>query len=259
MIPITELGEARCPCELGDLSRSTGGKPLFGIDLAAADDGVPERYARYGRLSTCVRSGACSSETPAALLAYARAMAYWHSPPPVLRYLRQHDRQRGGGDTSVAAPTPAVRTSTFHAMDPAVIVLVTRRDRCLLARQAGWPDRLVLGRRGFCGARREHRGGRAARAVRRDRCARRRNHLSVVTALALSQLLDAGVQSRRAQRDHNAARRRAGGCALVYTSADRAGGRPRVRCVFRPRHPSPIGSSRTGSTRDGARRLSDII
>jgi NAD+ diphosphatase len=140
-VPITELGEAVAHASsvtfLGQLAEN----PLFGIDLAAADDGVPERYARYGRFVDLREIGSLLERDAGALLAYARAMAYWH-----------HRHQFCGtcGSTTVSAEGGHQRSCTnagcahkhFPRMDPAVIVLVTRRDRCLLARQAGWSDRL---------------------------------------------------------------------------------------------------------------------
>lgn len=72
----------------------------------------------------------------AGLLAYARAMVYWH----------QQHRYCG----RCGAPTRAVQaghvlqcsgcaTQQFPRIDPAVIVLVTDGERALLGRQASWP------------------------------------------------------------------------------------------------------------------------
>jgi NAD+ diphosphatase len=84
--------------------------------------------------------GAELTPDDASMLAYARAMAVWH------------DRHRFC--SACGAPTAPVdaghaRLCTrencgirhFTRVEPAVIVLVTRGDRCLLGRQASWPPR----------------------------------------------------------------------------------------------------------------------
>ena len=82
-----------------------------------------------------------ASNLAAALLAYARAMVYWH------------DRHRFCGDCghpTVSASAGHERVCTnvacgrhhFPRTDPAIIVLVTLRERCLLGRQRVWPEGL---------------------------------------------------------------------------------------------------------------------
>lgn len=147
-VPITDMGEAVAHASSVTFLGQLAEKPLFGIDLAPADDGVPARYARYGRFVDLREIGSLLERDAAALLAYARAMAYWH-----------HRHQFCGtcGSATISAEGGHQRCCTnpdcahkhFPRMDPAVIVLVTRQDRCLLARQAGWPERLYSVVAGF--------------------------------------------------------------------------------------------------------------
>ena len=64
---------------------------------------------------------------------------------------------------SGAAPTPPAGAVGFPRIDPAVIVLVEHEDRCLLARQKGWPGRLHSCLAGFVEP-----GESAEEAVRRE-------------------------------------------------------------------------------------------
>jgi len=87
-------------------------------------------------------------EHDCALLAYAKAMVYWH------------DRHRFCGDCG--SPTVSVdggfmRVCTdeqcgqqqFPRTDPAIIVLVTSGNRCLLGRQPSWPKGMYSTLAGF--------------------------------------------------------------------------------------------------------------
>lgn len=82
------------------------------------------------------------------LFAYARALALWRersrfcgrcgSPASAIR-----------AGHSMLCSNPACAVEHFPRTDPAVIVLVTDGERCLLGRQAGWPPRQYSTLAGF--------------------------------------------------------------------------------------------------------------
>jgi NAD+ diphosphatase len=115
------------------------GRAVFAVDLSPLEtplDAVRlDRPAQFGDLR---RFGPLIDPGEGTLLAYARGMLYWHS------------RHRFCG--VCGSPTGSVEaghvrrctnascgTSHFPRTDPAVIMLVTDGDRCLLGRQRQWP------------------------------------------------------------------------------------------------------------------------
>lgn len=75
-------------------------------------------------------------EDEAAIFAYAKAMLEWHA--------RHRYCGRSGVENAVASAGHRLLGSGEHAqfprVDPAIIVLVHRGDRCLLGRKADWPE-----------------------------------------------------------------------------------------------------------------------
>ncbi len=91
--------------------------------------------------------GAVLSDRDAGLMTHAVALAYWHDT---------HTHCPRCGTATAPAPAghlttcPADGTEHFPRLDPAVIMLVTDPDeRCLLARNAAWPQRRMSVLAGF--------------------------------------------------------------------------------------------------------------
>lgn len=82
------------------------------------------------------REAARLPEDEAAVFAYAKAMLEWHA--------RHRYCGRTGAENRIAAAGHRLLGGGEHAqfprVDPAIIVLVHRGDRCLLGRKAGWPE-----------------------------------------------------------------------------------------------------------------------
>jgi NAD+ diphosphatase len=78
------------------------------------------------------------SEADAALLAYARAMILWQERHRYCGVCGAPNRASEGGFV-MACTSAACDHKSFPRIDPAVIVLVHRHDRCLLGRQGSWP------------------------------------------------------------------------------------------------------------------------
>ena len=79
------------------------------------------------------------SEADAALLAYARAMILWQEHHRHCGVCGAPNRASEGGFVMTCSREGCDHKS-FPRIDPAVIVLVHRGDRCLLGRQAAWPE-----------------------------------------------------------------------------------------------------------------------
>lgn len=120
------LPQAQCVVLLGRV----GGHTCFALGLVA--EALPENQRRNLRkLFPLLPAG------EVALLGYARAMVYWHGRH---RYCGACGRptvsRRGGHERRCEN----CGTESYPRLDPAIIVLVTHGERCLLGRQAAWPE-----------------------------------------------------------------------------------------------------------------------
>lgn len=112
----------------------------FALDLSHIDvPGEDPVVASRGRFMDLRRVGALVDHETGALLAYARGLMYWHH--------RHAFCGACGAPTQVEecghlrrCNNPACATEHHPRTDPAVIMLVTDGDRCLLGRQASWPE-----------------------------------------------------------------------------------------------------------------------
>ena len=98
--------------------------PMHGPDAAAFDN--------HGRLLTL------GNENDGALLAYAKGMIEWQQRHLYCGHCGAPCRAEEGGFVMVCSADSAHRA--FPRVDPAVIVLVSDSDACLLGRQARWPE-----------------------------------------------------------------------------------------------------------------------
>jgi NAD+ diphosphatase len=78
------------------------------------------------------------SASDAALLAYAKGMVEWHQRHQHCSVCGAPNRMERAGFTAVCT-NPSCSKHSFPRIDPAIIVLVTSGDDCLLGRQADWP------------------------------------------------------------------------------------------------------------------------
>jgi NAD+ diphosphatase len=63
----------------------------------------------------------------------------WHRYQKYCGHCGSETRAESGGNTRVCI-AESCRRQLFPRVDPAIIVLVSDRDRCLLGRQSSWPD-----------------------------------------------------------------------------------------------------------------------
>lgn len=112
-----------------------GGQALFAIEILG--DELPASLPAGGFRGLREVVGEVS-EADAALLAYARAMILWQKRHRYCGACGAPNRATDGG-FMMACTDAACDHKSFPRIDPAVIVLVHRDDRCLLGRQAAWP------------------------------------------------------------------------------------------------------------------------
>ena len=143
-----ELGELEAKAECIVLLGEEAGRAYFALDFPPNDQSVPESLAALGRFQDLRRVGALLDERGSALLAYARAVTYWH----------RRNRFCGDcGSPTASAEAGHMRVCTnekckqqhFPRTDPAVIVLISSGEHCLLGRQPVWPERMYSVIAGF--------------------------------------------------------------------------------------------------------------
>ncbi len=112
--------------------------PLFAL---AADELSAQRVAQaFGGAFIDLRgAGVRLPAFQAGLFAYARAVAYWHSRT---RYCGACGAplEIGALGHRARCTNAACAADHFPRVDPAMIVIVSWRDRCLLGRQANWAE-----------------------------------------------------------------------------------------------------------------------
>lgn len=119
----------------------------FGVSAVLGTEATLRSEEKNVKLMSLRQVGAILSDRDAGLMTHAVALAYWHDT---------HTHCPRCGTPTVPAPAghlttcPADGTEHFPRLDPAVIMLVTDPDdRCLLARNAAWPQRRMSVLAGF--------------------------------------------------------------------------------------------------------------
>ena len=112
------------------------GKPAFAVHI---DRAQPAPFADRGEFHDLRVLGSILPEDEANLVAQARALVIWHRNQRFCGVCGTRTRAESGGNTRVCAGE-SCGLRLFPRVDPAIIVLVHDRDRCLLGRQASWPE-----------------------------------------------------------------------------------------------------------------------
>jgi NAD+ diphosphatase len=142
-------GEAPLPVFLGpDSTLPSAGRPIFlGIMQETAyfaadvshleETALPSVFAQ-GRFLDLRAVGAVMDRQHGGLLAYARGIAYWHSRHLFCGVCGAPTESAEAGHTRHCT-NPDCAADHFPRTDPAVIMLVTHGDKCLLARNQRFP------------------------------------------------------------------------------------------------------------------------
>jgi NAD+ diphosphatase len=111
-------------------------RPAFAIYIDGESDAPFEDIGQFHDLRYL---GNSLPVDEANLVAQARALVLWHRAQKFCGRCGALSRAESGGNTRVClGPDCGIRI--FPRVDPAIIVLVSDRDRCLLGRQANWPE-----------------------------------------------------------------------------------------------------------------------
>ena len=148
--PVVLEGEvARAALRLGSdpvyLGVSVDDVPCFAVDLSGLDDpagdlGIEERFEDLRM------AGGFMATADFEPLAYARGICRWNR---VTRHCARCGGSLRAEEAGFAKACTACGTRVFPRTDPAVMVLCTRGERCLLARQPGFPKGMYSALAGF--------------------------------------------------------------------------------------------------------------
>ena len=110
----------------------------FALGLPSHQGSPPGKLAELGQFQELRQIAPLLDERNGALLAYARGMTYWHGRHRFCGDCGSPTQSEEGGFTRTCTNSQCGQQH-FPRMDPAVIVLVTCGERCLLGRKAVWP------------------------------------------------------------------------------------------------------------------------
>lgn len=111
-------------------------RPAFALPInAAANQPFPE----LGEFHDLRYLGTVLPADEANLVAHARALVLWHASQVFCGLCGSSARPNAAGNSRVCL-NDECRREIFPRVDPAIIVLVSDGDRCLLGRQSRWPE-----------------------------------------------------------------------------------------------------------------------
>jgi NAD+ diphosphatase len=111
-------------------------QPAFAVAISQAIDAP---YAELGEFKDLRFLGTVLPPDEANLVAHARALVLWHGTTLYCGKCGSASTPEAGGNTRRCC-NPDCSQEIFPRTDPAIIVLVADSDRCLLGRQADWPN-----------------------------------------------------------------------------------------------------------------------
>ncbi len=113
--------------------------PYFATDVSHVEEPeLPAVTGGRGKFIDLRAVGAIMDRQHGGLLAYARGLAHWHSRHGFCGVCGSPTAAADGGHVRRCA-NPSCGAEHFPRTDPAVIMLVTRGDQCLLARNKRFP------------------------------------------------------------------------------------------------------------------------
>jgi NAD+ diphosphatase len=113
-------------------------QPAFAVAIARDRDAEPP-FTKLGEFQDLRFIGTALPADEANLAAHARALVLWHASQVYCGVCGSPTRADAGGN-SRSCNNEACGKNLFPRVDPAIIVLVADGERCLLGRQASWPE-----------------------------------------------------------------------------------------------------------------------
>lgn len=132
------LGDLHQRAESVILLGEAEGHLVFALGLPDTDKAPPVSLAKAGDLRDLRSVAALLDQEDGTLLAYAKAMTYWHRRHRFCGDCGSPTRSSQSGHLRLCT-NPQCGQHHFPRVDPAIIVLVACGERCLLGRQPTWP------------------------------------------------------------------------------------------------------------------------
>jgi NAD+ diphosphatase len=144
------------PAELEDPDRiqpptllgNDGVRDYFAVSIADAQKDVINTHYPDARFADLRRASIDMAAKHAGILAYAKALHYWQHRHAFCGVCGHPNRLRSAGHRMACSNEECARES-FPRIDPAIIVLVTHKDACLLGHNANWPPKMFSTLAGF--------------------------------------------------------------------------------------------------------------
>lgn len=119
----------------------------FAVDVSALDEPLADAaFAGKGSFEDLRVTGSLLDAYDFGLLAFARGILHWHRQARYCGRCAAPTRPREGGHVRECG---ACEAKHFPRTDPAVMILITRGDSCLLARQPAFPANMYSTLAGF--------------------------------------------------------------------------------------------------------------
>jgi len=134
------------PAELAEPDRiqpptllgNDGEREYFAVSVTDSQkDAILEKFPA-ARFTDLRRASLDMAAKHAGILAYAKALHYWQHRHAFCGHCGEPNLLRSAGHRMKCSNDECAR-ETFPRIDPAIIVLVTHKDACLLGRNAKWP------------------------------------------------------------------------------------------------------------------------
>jgi NAD+ diphosphatase len=109
--------------------------PAFAIEFTCED----EPFTELGEFHELRYLGTVLPPDDANLVAHARALVLWHASQVFCGICGSAARPAAAGNSRICI-NEHCRREIYPRVDPAIIVLVENGERCLLGRQASWPE-----------------------------------------------------------------------------------------------------------------------
>ena len=110
-------------------------RPTFALRIESEQT----RLAPFGEFHDLRYLGGVLPADEANLVAHARALVTWHQTHRHCSHCGAPLRNKSAGNSRICTDSRCAR-QVFPRVDPAIIVLVSMGDRCLLGRKADWPE-----------------------------------------------------------------------------------------------------------------------
>jgi len=120
-------------------------RPAFALPISAS---ATMPFRELGEFHDLRYLGTVLPADEANLVAHARALVLWHASQVFCGVCGSSARPEAAGNSRICL-NDECRREIFPRVDPAIIVLVSNGDRCLLGRQPSWPEGLYSTIAGF--------------------------------------------------------------------------------------------------------------